>query len=345
MELRNYLDRSNDFELHEIYPGVERSDYDYIAERQNLHGTTIIESTAHLIKACLGAGILGIHEGYSYGGLWTSLVANILLGLFVPYNMLLLIDSAQRMYIRLRVPRLSYPDLVEAVIATGPLKCFRRFSKAFRYSVDSFLFLGFCSTCCIFEIMIAQTLKEVRNTLNTLRFPISIYILIVSVPLILICMIRSLKHLAPYSMVADVFCGVCVLFTVYYSILQTKDEERPAWKSVQGLFRFCGVCIYSLDGIGVALPIENYMAQPQYFHIVVQWGMAIVVLAVACIGFFGYWAWGDNCRSPITIHMPKNTVSIAIQFVLAATLGVTFSVHLWVPFKTIWYYIGRKHQR
>ncbi|KPJ17603.1 Proton-coupled amino acid transporter 2 [Papilio machaon] len=222
----------------------------------------------------------------------------------------LLIDAAQRMYIRLRVPRLSYPDLVEAVIATGPMRCLRPYRKVFRYSVDLFLFFGFCSTCCIFEIMIARTLKEVLETASSsfknYNFPIAIYILIVFVPLFSLCMIRSLKHLAPFSLVADVFCGVCVLIAVYYSILYKTYEYRPAWKSIRGLFRFCGVCIYSLDGIGVALPIENYMTKPQYFHLVVQWGMSIVLVSVASVGFFGYWAWGDACRSPITIHMPKD---------------------------------------
>ncbi|XP_013178476.1 PREDICTED: proton-coupled amino acid transporter 2-like [Papilio xuthus] len=346
VELREYLDRANNFEL---YPGAERMEYDFIAERQNVHGTNLVESTAHLIKGCLGAGILGIHEGYSYGGLWTSLGANILIGFFVPYNMLLLIDAAQRMYLRLRVPRLSYPDLVEAVIATGPMRCLRPYRKIFRYSVDLFLFFGFCSTCCIFEIMIARTLKEVLETVSSsfknYNFPIAIYILFVFVPLLSLCMIRSLKHLAPFSLVADVFCGVCVLIAVYYSILYKTYEYRPAWKSVRGLFRFCGVCIYSLDGIGVALPIENYMTKPQYFHLVVQWGMSIVLVSVVSVGFFGYWAWGDACRSPITIHMPKDRASLALQFLIAISLGVTFSVHLWVPFRTIWHYIGRGYKR
>ncbi|CAH2061852.1 unnamed protein product, partial [Iphiclides podalirius] len=350
VELKEYLDRTNNAELHELYPGVERMEYDFIAERQNVYATNLVEATAHLIKGCLGAGILGIHEGYMHGGLWTSLATNVLIGFVVQYNMLLLVHSAQKMYIRLRVPKLSYPDLVEAVIATGPLKCIRGLSKVFRYSVDCFLFIGFCSTCCIFEIMIARTIKELMESISTnfknWQLPISIYILVVAIPLFFISMIRNLKHLAPFSIVADIFCGVCVLITIYYSILERKhDEVRPAWKSVHGLFRFCGICLYSLDGIGVTLPIENSMAKPQYFYIVVQWGMSIVLLSVASVGFFGYWSWGEACRSPITVHMPKDDASIILQFLLTMMFAVTFSVHLWVPFRTIWHYIGWRHNR
>lgn len=41
---------------------------------------SLVESTAHFIKGCLGAGILGIHEAYMYGGIWTSLLVTIIFG-------------------------------------------------------------------------------------------------------------------------------------------------------------------------------------------------------------------------------------------------------------------------
>ncbi|CAH0718487.1 unnamed protein product, partial [Brenthis ino] len=131
-ELCEYLERSTSNAYHELYPGVEMINYDFIAERQSLYSTNLLESTAHLVKGCLGAGILGMHEAYMYGGIWTSLGVTAAIGFLVPYCMLTLVQSAQTMYIRLRVPRLSYPDLAEVAMATGPVKLCRRFSKAFR---------------------------------------------------------------------------------------------------------------------------------------------------------------------------------------------------------------------
>ncbi|CAH0718488.1 unnamed protein product, partial [Brenthis ino] len=101
---------------------------------------------------------------------------------------------------------------------------------------------------------------------------------------------------------------MCVLTTMYYSISMASNlSDRPAWKSIHGLFRMIGVCIYSVKGIGVILPIENHMRRPQYISTVVQCGMPIVVILVTVIGFFGYWAWGEECRSPFTTHMPSYT--------------------------------------
>ncbi|XP_045457288.1 proton-coupled amino acid transporter-like protein pathetic [Melitaea cinxia] len=344
-ELSEYLDKNSSAAYHELYPGVETIDYDFVAERKNLFSTNLIESTAHFIKGCLGAGILGIHEAYMYGGIWTSLLVTIIFGFLISHCMSMLVKCAQTMYIRLRIPRLSYPDLAEVALATGPSKL-RRFSRAFRYTVDIFLFLDFNGACCIFEIIIAKTLKEVLEATSSWRTSITIYILIVTVPLIAICLIRSLKYLAPFSLVADLFMAICVLTTMYYSLAKASDiKDRPAWKSIHGFFNMLGVCIYSVNGIGVALPIENNMRKPQYFNIVLQCGMPVVVSFVTIVGFFGYWAWGENCRSPFTINMPSYLSLLIMQGLLTIALGVTFAVHFWVPFRIIWHYVGKRHDR
>lgn len=46
---------------------------------------SIIESTGHLIKGCLGGGVLGIHEAYMKTGLWSALAANIFFGVYISY--------------------------------------------------------------------------------------------------------------------------------------------------------------------------------------------------------------------------------------------------------------------
>ncbi|CAG9572915.1 unnamed protein product [Danaus chrysippus] len=223
LELTEYFDRSESRTYHELYPGAEMINYDFTAERQNIYSTNLIESIAHLIKGCLGAGLLGMHEAFKYGGLWTSLAVTLIIGYVITYCMIMLVSSAQTMYGRLRVPRLSYPDLAEVALATGPFKISRRASKIFRISAAASL------------------------------------------------------------------------------------SDLPAWNDVQGFFRLMGICIFSINGIGVTLPVENNMRKPKYFKTVLLWAMPIVISFNAAIGFFGYWAWGEKCKSPFTIHMPSNT--------------------------------------
>ncbi|XP_059045884.1 proton-coupled amino acid transporter-like protein pathetic [Achroia grisella] len=345
-ELSQYVNRGrSELSLyHEYYPGIESVQYNYILERQNPYSTNFLESLSHLIKSCLGAGVLGMHEGFMYAGIWTSLVTVTVIGV------LMLVTCAKKMYVKIRVPKLTYPDLAEASVATGPLKSCRRYSKAFRYTVDLCLFSQLCGTCCIYEIMIADTLKQVLEavceSVQKQNFTLRIYIIVSMIPLLLLSLIRSLKYLAPFAFIADLFVAVCVITTMYYSItISNNINDRPAWKNFHGLLQLCGICIYSMDGIPIILAVENNMKTPQYITYVILYGMAIVVSAVTIIGFFGYWAWGESCRTPITNHMPMETVPIILRFLLVAMLAVTFAVQFWVPFRTMWHYIGKKYLR
>ncbi|CAH0598688.1 unnamed protein product [Chrysodeixis includens] len=334
------------------YPGVETLEvFDYMDDRRDLHNTNLAESIAHVIKGSLGAGVLSMHEAFMYGGLWTSLITTFVIGFLIYYAMSMLGRSAHKMYRRLKVSKLSYPDLAEVSLATGPFRSVRRLSKTFRYTVDTCLFLDMCGTCCVYQIMIAHTLKNVVEGLPEqfqleYEYGLRIYILFTSPVLILLCMIRSLKFLAPFSMVADLFIAICVLTTLYYSMRSASNiRSRPGWKDLQGFVRFCGICLYCTSGVSVALPIENNMKKPRYYRVALRCGMTIVILLISITGFFGYWGWGEVCKSPITVHMPLNFFTTVLQCLLLMMLSTTFAVAFWVPFRIIWFYIGRRHKR
>ncbi|XP_075987712.1 proton-coupled amino acid transporter-like protein pathetic [Anticarsia gemmatalis] len=347
-EVAQYLEKRESSQ-YRVYPGAELDEYDFTHERIGLHKTNIIESISHMIKGTMGSSVLIMHEAFMYGGIWASLCTTFLCGFINAYAMYMLAKSAQLMYGRLRVSHLSYPDLAEVAAATGCWKRFRRCSKVFRHVVDLCLVLSLSSNCCIYQIMIAKTLTQVIEGIDIsdwLSGNVRLYIL-VSAPLVMtLCVIRSLKFLAPFSMLADFFTAMCVLATLYYS-LQTKQKlsELPAWKNVHGFVQFCGVCIYCTCGIAVCLPVENNMRRPRYFRLVVQWAMGTVSILTALTGFFGYWGWGEDCRSPVTVHMPRNTLTTILQCLLTVMLIVTFVVQFWVPFRILWHYIAKRYQR
>ncbi|XP_049881977.1 proton-coupled amino acid transporter-like protein pathetic [Pectinophora gossypiella] len=346
--IANYLENTfSSAERLQSYPGVERNEYDFTSERHNLYTSNLIESTAHLIKGCLGAGILGMHEAYMRGGLWASLGVTGVIAAVLIYNMLSLIKSAQTMYLRLRVPKLPYPDLVEVVIATGPWTGCRKFSKIFRHGMEIMLVIGFCCTCNIYQIMMATTFKEVledvSETVRNWRLLYRTYVIILTIPLLLLCCIRKIKYLSGLSIVADIFVVMCVATALSYSIAEIGDISlRPAFKDINGLFNFAGVFLFSIDGLGISLSIENNMYRPKYFPLITWFAMTIVVLSVTVVGFFGYWAWGESCHSPITMHMPPDPFPIILQFALTIVLAVSFSVNFWIPFKIFWHYMSRK---
>ncbi|XP_050357842.1 proton-coupled amino acid transporter-like protein pathetic [Nymphalis io] len=323
--------------------------YDFLSARPPGKRTNVIESIGHLVKSCLGGGVVAIHESYKQCGLWTSVVLTVVLGVFVSYCMLILAKSAQKIYGRVQVPAMSYPDLAQAALETSPFVNLRKYSKCFRYAVDFTICVDLFGSCCVYQIMISRTIKQLVEGTDDISTegnpPLRAYIAMLLIPCVLICMITTLKYLAPFSIVADFFIVTVAGATVYYAVktAEMTPLEFPIFKTVAGLFEFVGVCVFSMEGVGVTLAIENSMEDPKKIPIVLAGGMSIVVSIVLTVGFFGYWGFGEKSKSPVTLNFPLEPFPIALKVMMALMIYVTFALNFWIPFELVWYYIKQKY--
>ncbi|XP_073965861.1 proton-coupled amino acid transporter-like protein acs [Choristoneura fumiferana] len=329
--------------------GAEARNYNFVAARGPQKTTNVIESIGHLVKSCLGGGVVAIHESYKHCGLWTALFLNIFLGAFVGYCMHILVSSAQTMYGRLQQSKMSYPDLAEATLAAGPFKSLRRYHKCFRYCVDVTIGLDLFGSCCVYTVIMARSIMQLIEGANWIakqdNYSIRYYIAILVVPCLLLCMITSLKYLAPFSIVADCFIVTIAVSTVVYGIQAASRPlmDVPAYKSLGGVLEYIGVCVFSMEGVGVSLPIENHMTNPHHFYLVLLGGMSVVTGIVMVIGFFGYYGFGEQARSPITLNYPWAPFPIALKAFMVLVIYVTFALNFWVPFDLVWYYLKQRH--
>lgn len=70
----------------------------------------------------------------------------------------------------------------------------------------------------------------------------------------------------------------CVVATVVYGLRKAENITTvPAWKNVVGFFEFCGIVVFSMEGIGVSLPIENNMKNPRQFPLVLCAGKSCTI--------------------------------------------------------------------
>ncbi|XP_061713029.1 proton-coupled amino acid transporter-like protein pathetic isoform X1 [Cydia pomonella] len=329
--------------------GEEARNYDYAAARLEagpIKTTNFIEAVGNLIKTCLGGGVVGIHAAYKKCGLFTGLVINILAGMMLIHSKYILVSSAQLMYGRLQVPSLTFPELAEASLKTGPFPKLTKHGHIFRYMVDATLCINIFGSCSVYSVIVARTIKQILEEAQVVgEASIRIYTACMLIPCILIAMILSLKYLAPFSIVANILLIILAFSTIYYgSKAATKSpSEFPLIKDAKGFFEFLGVCIFSMEGIGMSIPIENHMKEPKKFPLVICTGMTAVISIVGTIGFFGYWGYGEEARTPITMNFPWKVYPIILKCSLALVLYVTFALNFWAPFNLVWYYIKVKH--
>ncbi|KAG7295280.1 hypothetical protein JYU34_022284 [Plutella xylostella] len=328
--------------------GDEARNYDFAAARPPAKNTNFIESAAHMAKGCLGAGLVAIHQNYARAGLWTALILNVVLGILLTYCIHILVQSAQKLYGRVQEPKLSYPDVAEAAAATSPFLKVRKFDKVARHAVDSVIMIDLFGSCVAYLVVIARSLKQlIENTDAKDQSYIRLYILALLIVCIPITWILEFKYLAPFSIVANLFLCVVVIATVVYGSMAASTSPLnttafPPIKSWQGVFTYMGGCVFAMEGVGVSMPIENYMANPKRFPQVLVAAMTVVISMVMAVGFFGYWGYGDDSMAPVTMNFSRNWFSIILKVLMALVIYVTFALNFWVPFDLAWYYIKRK---
>ncbi|XP_028174729.1 proton-coupled amino acid transporter-like protein pathetic isoform X2 [Ostrinia furnacalis] len=333
---------------------AEEDAFDYVSLRDNPHPTGMVAAIAHMVKGALGGGILGGHVAYSKAGLYVALPLHLFFGLYITYCLYLLVESAQILYKRTKIPSMSYPDVGEAAMACHPNPKVARMAKWFRYSIDAIICLDLFGSCACYQLIIAKSLKQlVENTQTTSMDGMSagypslrVYMAIMIVPIILICLIRHLKWLAPFSIAANLFIVIALGTAVFYAIKNNPGfTGMKPYTSFYNSLEYTGMAVFSMSCAGVVIPVENNMRDPKKFNVSLVIGMTIIVIGTATVSFFGYAAFLDKSEAPITVNFPMYLFLKILKGLIAVMIYVTHALNFWVPFNLCFYYIKPCHKQ
>lgn len=266
-----------------------------------------LDTLAHLLKGSLGSGILAMPMGFLNAGLWFGLVATFVIGFICTYCVHLIVKCSHIICRRARIPSLGFADVAEMAFLAGP-EGVRKYSRLSRFLINTFLVTDLLGCCCVYVVFVAHNIKQVVDYYTASDIDVRLYMLMLLVPLISINLIRKLKWLTPFSMIANVLivCGIGITF--YYIVTDLPStSERPAIAEFKYMPLFFGTVIFALEGIGVVMPLENNMKNPSHFlgcPGVLNIGMGFVVTLYAVTGFLGYLKFGDATSGSITLNLP-----------------------------------------
>lgn len=248
---------------------------------------------------------------FSNAGLWFGLVATMLVGAICTYCVHILVKCAHVLSRRAQVPSLGFADVAETAFLAGP-EALHKWSRLARFIINLFLVIDLIGCCCVYNVFVATNIKQVIENYYDINVDIRLYVLCLLVPLVLMNLIKTLKVLAPFSMIANILMAVGVCITMYYILNDVPSvTERPAIVGVQHWPMFFGTVIFALEGIGVVMSLENNMKNPQNFigcPGVLNTGMAFVVGLYTLVGFLGYLKYGDETKGSITLNLPVDEV-------------------------------------
>ncbi|CAK9439131.1 uncharacterized protein LODBEIA_P33550 [Lodderomyces beijingensis] len=267
-------------------------------------GTATVAKTFFLVfKALVGSGVLFLPKAFYNGGLLFSIITLSLFGFLTYFCYIVLIQSKQ----------------VLKLTSFGELG-YKTYGAPLKYSILVSILLsqiGFVATYILFtaENMIAfieQFVSTKPEWLN--RANVVIVQCVLMIPLVLI---RNLTKLSLVSLISSGFIIIGLLIIFWFSGLKIYLEgvgpnienfNPNSWTML------IGVAVTSFEGIGLILPIEASMAEPEKFPIVLSVSMAVITAIFVAIGAVGYTAFGDKVKSIVILNLPQG--NIAVQSIL-----------------------------
>uniref|UniRef100_A0A1B6FW34 Amino acid transporter transmembrane domain-containing protein n=1 Tax=Cuerna arida TaxID=1464854 RepID=A0A1B6FW34_9HEMI len=313
--------------------------YDPHEHRVVANPTTDRETLIHLLKGCLGTGILAMPNAFGNAGLALGTIATVLIGILCTYCLHVLVRSQYEMCKRLKVPILSYPESMKVALQHGP-SAFRPFANISAPIVDFFLILYQLGICCVYIMFVAENIKEVTDQYWK-PIDVRVHMLILLTPLVLICYIRNLKLLAPFSQLANIitFIGIAIILYYIFQDLPPISSARLVG-TPQAFVLYIGTTLFALEAVGVVIALENNMKTPKSFGGwlgILNQGMGAITIMYIGVGFFGFIKYGSNAKGSVTLNLPQEQLlAQCVKIAFAIAIFISYALQAYVPIEIIW---------
>ncbi|KAH7396590.1 transmembrane amino acid transporter protein-domain-containing protein [Phaeosphaeria sp. MPI-PUGE-AT-0046c] len=279
-----------------------------------------------LLKAFIGTGIMFLPKAFKNGGMLFSAITMIIVSVVTALCFELLLAC------RKQYGGAGYGDLGRSI--SGP-----KLRSLILVSI-TLSQLGFVCAGLIFT---ADNLASFADAVSkTKGEPLSTNALIAIQLVILIPMsfIRNISKLGPAALLADVFILIGLTYIYWYDI---------SWISKMGGFHpsielfnprdftmTIGSAIFTFEGIGLILPIQSSMAQPEHFSKLLYIVMLLITVIFTSVGVLCYGTFGENVSVEVITNFPQTSKLVnAVQFLYSMAVLVGTPVQLFPAMRNI----------
>lgn len=273
-------------------------------------------TTLLLLKSFVGTGVLFLPRAFLNGGMLFSSLVLVGVAALSFYCFILLINTRM-------VVEASFGDI------GGIL-----YGKWMRTMILSSIVLsqiGFVSAYIVFtsENLQAFVLAVSKcKSFIDIKFMVMMQ-LIIFLPLSLI---RDIGKLGFTALVADAFILLGLIYLYYYdifTIVSNHGLSDIALFNPSSWTLFIGTAIFTFEGVGLIIPIQESMKHPEKFAGVLGGVMIAITILMTSIGALSYAAYGSKTKTVVILNLPQESKFVnAIQFLYSLAILLSTPLQL-----------------
>ncbi|KAK4537613.1 hypothetical protein CDCA_CDCA13G3638 [Cyanidium caldarium] len=300
----------------------------------------LLGNFTNMLKGFLGLNFLYISYAFSYAGVIRGAVGLVLVALLTFHGCRLLVQvkdempQAQERYRAQAAAASSANTSTDAHPQSTPAPPPQDTTRPILYGdigeyamgiagkavVNVSLLLSQFGFCTGYLIFLSHTAHDLARS----DLPYAVFVLLPLPVLIPIALLRSVRTLTPFSLVANV--GIFTGFASVLVYLLFNFEYRPSSPPLRELPVFFGQVTAAFEGIGVVLPVQDSMKDPSYYSMVLAATMVVLSAVLMLIGLLGFMTFGDGTRSIILLNMGQSPAVTVVKIV--AMIGILFTYPL-----------------
>ncbi|PKS05288.1 hypothetical protein jhhlp_008660 [Lomentospora prolificans] len=273
-----------------------------------------------LLKSFVGTGVLFLPRAFLNGGMLFSNLVLLGVAALSYYCFVLLVS------VRLKIDG-SFGDL-GGVLYGG------WFRKLILFSIVISQ-IGFVAAYIVFT---SENLRAVIMAVSDCKTHVPITWLIVLQMIIFLpfSLLRDLGKLGFTALIADAFILIGLAYLLYYDILTLNANgvadiiqfNKNDWTL------FIGTAIFTFEGIGLIIPIQESMKNPQKFPKVMFVVMVIITTLFVTMGAVSYAAYGSKTETVVLLNLPQdNKLVNATQFLYSIAILLSTPLQLFPAIK------------
>lgn len=267
-------------------------------------GTASVAKTFFLVfKSLVGSGVLFLPRAFYNGGLGFSIGALTTFGFLTFFCYIVLIRSKAALNVT------SFGELG-----------FKTYGKPLKICIlVSIIFsqIGFVATYILFTA--ENMMSFLSGYIDSPHINTANIVAVQCVFLIPLVLIRNLTKLSLISLISSAFIIIGLIIIFFYSgqsLVHNGMGPNIIHFNPNSWSMLIGVAVTAFEGIGLILPIESSMAEPEKFPMVLSVSMAIITTLFVSVGTIGYSAFGDEVKSIIILNLPQGKVAVQSILVL-----------------------------